>query len=229
MHVTITTVTTPPEKRTRQAGRWCTEPVQRHTQPVHVGGKVWGKDDGGQSQEASEMWKDNTAWQNKIIKSSIYTVINAETNISISSTLLFLVKTMSALDVCAPGSWHTLVIVVEQVCLQWQKPNPCSLYPLVHCCSTHDQHQESPNNTITQREKRRGHWKSNSITRRFLLHSEMFVQRQKQIIKLDIKNYQKRIKALGMSRGFQVKNRTAGKQILRILSPGSECRIGKRW
>lgn len=49
--------------------------------------------------------------------------------------------------------WACIFVVTE-------KPNQThAVY--THCCSTHDQHQESPHNAITQREKRRVQWQSN--------------------------------------------------------------------
>lgn len=51
-----------------------------------------------------------------------------------------------------------------------------------HCCSTHDQHQESPNNTITQREKRRVQWQSNKWQdhqKILLLHTRLILEQHK--------------------------------------------------
>lgn len=51
-----------------------------------------------------------------------------------------------------------------------------------HCCSTHDQHQESPNNTITQREKRRVQWQSNKWQdhqKILLLHTQLILEQHK--------------------------------------------------
>ncbi len=46
--------------------------------------------------------------------------------------------------------WACSFVVIKK---QKQPNQTHAVY--THRCSTHDQHQESPNNTITQREKRR--------------------------------------------------------------------------
>ena len=53
--------------------------------------------------------------------------------------------------------WACISVVIK-------KPNQThAVY--THCCSTHDQHQESPNNTITQRERKESSMTEHQVVR----------------------------------------------------------------
>lgn len=135
--------------------------------------------------------------------------------------------------------------VVTNVCacsghvsLWWQKQPSQTHAVYTHCCCTHDQHQESPNNTITQRERRRVQWQSNksSDDQKILFLSTELVKDNEATDKMDWHLWKVNFRRKGQ---FTVEistfKQTAGEggrdyvNEKETSSPESEWRIGKRW